>query len=193
MPRAPDEPPTDADGTVLSPDELDITEDQHVVELDDGRYLISAEDEPDETVVGQLDDLTADPPDERAPAQDLDARQVRRWLADRLEAADSRYGFDITAVFEGSAVRQELFSDDVITTFENLLVWYAQHVGGDTPVEDVLGILLAESTAPIRLHPNAVRAIAEAHGLDGDDQLSDLFDVVRRQGGLRFRSTGSAQ
>jgi hypothetical protein len=191
MTDEPDEPNDDPQGTVLAPEELDITADQHVVELDDGRFLISAEDEPVEAP-DALDDLDVGPSEPTADsppptARELDAEAVHAWLADRLEDADSRYGFDITAVFEGSVVRQELFSDDVTATFENLLVWYAQHVGSDTPVEDVLGILIARSTAPIRLPPNAVREIAEAYGLSPDDRLDDLYAAVEREGGLRFR------
>lgn len=185
MPSDNDDPPTDPDGTVLSPEELDITEDQRVHQLEDGRFLISGEDGPPAQPVDPAD-VTLDQSPPESPAEALDADAVHDWLAERLAAADSRYGFDITAVFEGSVVRQELFSNDVITTFENLLVWYAQHVGGDTPVEDVLGILVAQSTTPIRLPPNAVAAITRAYGVDDEDTIADLHEVVHREGGLRF-------
>ncbi|MFC7195718.1 hypothetical protein ACFQL4_15590 [Halosimplex aquaticum] len=37
-----DNDPSDAeDGPILSPDELDITQDEHVAEIDDGRYVVS--------------------------------------------------------------------------------------------------------------------------------------------------------
>lgn len=185
MPPDSDEPVDVPDGTVLSPEELDISEDQHVHELDDGRFLISPDEEPPTPKTLEDDASSAN----TSPEPVLDGDTVHEWLADRLVAADSRYGFDITAVFGGTVVRQELLSDDVITTFENLLVWYAQHVGGDTPVEDVLGILLAESTTPVRLPPNTVRALAESYGLDEDDRLGELYAIVDRDGGLRFRST----
>lgn len=187
MPPDPDEPADAPEGAVLSPEELDISEDQHVHELENGRFLISPEDEPP-TAAESVEELADEPPNPSAPAPELDADIVHEWLADRLVAADSRYGFAISAVFEETVVRQELLSDDVITTFENLLVWYAQHVGGDTPVEDVLGILLAESTAPVRLPPNTVRAFASTHGLDGDDRLEELYAIVDRDGGLRLGS-----
>ena len=193
----PNDLPTDADGNILSPEELDITEDQRVKQLEEGRFLITGEEgAPARTV--DIDELefgpepSTDEPPEAAPPTELDADAVHGWLADRLEAADSRYGFDITAVFEGEVVRQELFSNDVITTFENLLVWYAQHVGGDTPVEDVLGILIAQSTAPIRLPPNAVESITRANGVEPSDSIADLFEVVRRDGGLRFPARDDA-
>lgn len=185
------DPPTGPDGKVLSPEELDITEDQRVHELDDGRYLISGEDDPSDQSRSP-DDIPSGPSPASTDVGDVDADAVHGWLADRLEAADSRYGFDITAVFEGEVVRQELFSNDVITTFENLLVWYAQHVGGDTSVEDVLGILLAESTAPIRLPPDAVVAITRAYGVDDTDTIADLHEHVQREGGLRFPAGNDA-
>lgn len=184
MPSESDDP-DHADGPVLSPEELDITEDQRVLELDEGRYLISGDDEPPDPS-RTPEDVTVGSSSPGLDPRALNADAVHAWMADRLEAANSRYGFDITAVFEGSVVRQELFSNDVITTFENLLVWYAQHVGGDTPVEDVLGILLAESTTPIRLPPNAVEAITDAYGVDDGDTIADLHEVVHREGGLRF-------
>lgn len=177
----------DTEGTVLAPNELDITEDQHVVELDDGRYLISPEDEVDATQTVTHTSASAETSPNPTPEADADA--IHGWLADRLESADARYGFDVTAVFEGTVVHQELFSNDVIATFENLLVWYAQHVSGDTPVEDVLGILLAESTTPIRIPPDAVEAITRAYGLDDEDTVAELHDVVHREGGLRFPTT----
>lgn len=185
-----DTSPDEVHGTVLSPDELDIREDQHVIELDDGRYVISADEPPSgasrET---EIDAEVAESPKPVDSSIGDDA--VHGQLAERLKSADSRYGFDITAVFEGQVVHQELFSNDVITTFENLLVWYAQHVGGDTPVEDVLGILLAESTAPIRLPPNALDPIIDAIGVEPEDSVADLLEVVRRDGGLQFPSSGS--
>ena len=185
MPPDEDDAKDRVEGTVLSPEELDITDDQHVVELDEGRYLISPSDRATDRA-RNLEDVTPDrEPVERDP-EGREAEVVHRWMAARLEAADSRYGFDITAVFEGDVVQQELFSNDVITTFENLLVWYAQHVGGDTPVEDVLGILLAESTTPVRLPLNAARAVVEGHGVGEDDTVGDLLEAVRRDGGLRF-------
>lgn len=186
MPPGPNEPVDEAEGTVLAPEELDITEDQHVVELDDGRYLISPEDEVDESRVEVPAEGTSDTNPKSLPDSERDADAIHGWLADRLEATDTRYGFDITAIFEGSVVRQELFSNDVIATFENLLVWYAQHVGGDTPAEDVLGILLAESGTPIRLPPDTIEAITEGYGLERGDRVADLHEAVRREGGLRY-------
>lgn len=193
-----DPPREDPDGKVLAPEELDITADQNVVELDDGRFLISPSGElPSELPALEETSLfdaeqeaerAGDVPEsERTEEVQIAGEVVYHWLQERLAAADSRYGYDITAVFEGDVVHQELFSDDVLTTFENLLVWYAQHVGGDTPVEDVLGILLAESTAPIRLPPDTVEAILEAHDLADTDPISALLEQVRRDGGLRLR------
>lgn len=135
-----------ADGTVLSPDELDITREKSVVELDEGRYVISAdgaapsvpEEEVTPTKPADIEEVDSAPPT-------LTEQDVTEWLNDRLSSVDSKYAFHLSGQFEGHLSQKSLYSDDVVTTFEDLLVWYASHVGGDTPVEDVLEILLAES------------------------------------------------
>ena len=179
---------------MLSPDELDITSEDNVVELDDGRYVISPGDrEPNVSDVPVPEDETS-PEDgtsrtmveDRSPARELSEDVVHDWLEDRLEAAESKYAFDVTARFEGSVSQRALFSNDVVATFENLVVWYATHAGSDTPVEDVLAILLMESNLSIRFPPDSLRAFASAHGLDGSDPLERLFAAARDAGGIRF-------
>lgn len=181
-----DESPPE-DGTVLSPDDLDITAEDSVVELDDGRYVISpGGSEPNVTGQSGRQSGSPRPGVEKISSPSLSEDVVHDWLKARLDAADSKYGFDVTARFEGSVSQRALFSNDVVTTFENLVVWYATHAGSDTPVEDVLGILLMESNLSIRFPPESIQAFARAHGLDGDDSLEDLFDVAREAGGIRF-------
>lgn len=186
------EEPTDEsqaeDGAVLSPDDLDITAEESVVEIDDGRYVISPEGvEPSVTDQSMRERGPTRPDVEtESRTQSLSEDDVHDWLEGRLEAADSKYGFDVTALFEGTVSQRALFSNDVVTTFENLVVWYATHVGSDTPVEDVLGILLMESNLSIRFPADSLQAFAAAHGLDGEDSLEDLFSATRTSGGLRF-------
>jgi len=79
-----------------------------------------------------------------------------------------------------------MFSNDVVTTFENLVVWYANHLGGDTPVEDVLGILLMESNLSIRFPADSLDAFAATHGLDDEDAIASLVVAARDAGGIRF-------
>ena len=158
------------DGRVLAPDELDISDDDHVAEIDDGRYVVS----PDDPINGapgpgaaqssakgtadpQLaeDEPPAEPVPEKSPAPEprtepraepeqpeLTERRVHEWLHTEFEDNNSRYGFDVTGKFDGAVRQRQMMSNDVVTIFESLVLWYAQHIDSDTPVEEVLGILL---------------------------------------------------
>lgn len=182
------DPASPDDGAVLSPEELDISDEENVVELEEGRYVISpGGGEPNVS-------NSADPSPEPAssdlvdddPAPDLSEADVHDWLETRLDAADSKYAFDVTASFEGRVSQKALFSNDVVTTFENLVAWYAHHAGGDTPVEDVLGILMVESNLSVRFPADSLRTFAESQGLHGQDSLESLFEAAREAGGIRF-------
>lgn len=188
MVEEPTDEPQAEDGAVLTPDDLDITAEESVVEIDDGRYVISPKgSEPSVTDESMRERASTRPDVEtESPTQSLSEDDVHDWLKRRLEAADSKYGFDVTALFEGTVSQRALFSNDVVTTFENLVVWYATHVGSDTPVEDVLGILLMESNLSVRFPAESLQAFAAAHGLDGEDSLKDLFSATRTSGGIRF-------
>ena len=180
-----EDPPDD--GAVLSPDDLDISTEDNVVEIDEGRYVISPSgSQPNATDSSIPDRETANDEVENQPSEELTGDDVHEWLEDRLDSADSKYAFDVTASFEGSVEQKSLFSNDVVTTFENLVIWYAQHVGGDTPIEDVLGILLVESNLAVRFPADSLEAFARTHGLDGQDSIDGLLDVARDAGGIRF-------
>ena len=186
-----EEPEDDAnaeDGGVLSPEELDISDEENVVELEEGRYVISPGNRPPRVPddVEPSSEHRADFSHERDRSTELTDADVHEWLGRRLQAADSKYAFDVTATFEGRTAQNDLFSNDVVATFENLVVWYARHAGGDTPIEDVLGILLMESNLSIRFPEESLRAFVAAHGLDDEDSLETLFAVVREEGGVRF-------
>jgi pyruvate/2-oxoglutarate dehydrogenase complex dihydrolipoamide acyltransferase (E2) component len=217
MPPGPDEEPTGGDpeeGPVLSPEELDIGEDEHVRELDDGRYVVSANDpfadtgsEPTGQIEGGTTDdrptppepdtdpeptgapaapATPEPEPEPDPEPELTARTVHDWLTDDMRAANSRYGFDITAAFDGDVSQQRLVSNDVVTIFENLVMWYAQQIDRNTPVEEVLGILLMEANVPVRYPPDAIVRALKSTDLSPDDSIQDLLDAVREDEGLEL-------
>lgn len=168
---------TEEDGKVLSPDELDITSDDSVEEIDEGRYVIS----PDESSPVPVD-TAAEPPDdpiEQGPERELTDDLVHEWLHAELEGANSQYGFDISAKFDGGVDQETLYSNDIVTTFENLLLWYAQRAGGDTPVEEVLGILLLESSVPITFPPRTIHEFIAQYDLKRSDTIGDLIDGVK--------------
>ena len=176
------EPPNDDEGTVLSPDELDITSDESVEEIDEGRYVIS----PDESAPKPVESTeTTDPDDQdapetvEAPTTELDTDQVHKWLKRDLQDAPSNYGFDISAKFEDGVDQETLYSNDVVTTFENLIVWYAQRAGGDTPVEEVLGILLLEANVPVSFPPKTLVEFVAQYDLNRSDTIGDLLDGIK--------------
>lgn len=185
-----DKPADDDEGTVLSPDELDITSDESVEEIDDGRYVIS----PDESAPVPIvpDEGEGDEPDDRSnPDTDpstpgLTSDEVHEWLRTELAGATAQYGFDISAKFEHGVDQEALHSNDIVTTFEKLLVWYAQRAGGDTPVEEVLGILLLESGVPITYPPRTIHELVDAYELETTDSIGDLLAAARANEDVQF-------
>ncbi|MFB6179280.1 MAG: hypothetical protein ABEI77_06105 [Halorientalis sp.] len=223
MPSGLDED-ADADveeGPVLSPEELDISNDERVKQIDDGRYVVSSGGPATgQQPAGELESGGANSPErdayktgpnpaieqddgptplEAPPEQEpdaghtqptatdsLDARSVHNWLSEDLQASNSKYAFDITANFEGNVTQQRMVSNDVVTTFETLVMWYAQHVDRNTPVGQVLGILLMEANVPIRYPTKALRAALASTNLSADDTIADLLEEVRDNQGLEL-------
>lgn len=165
-----DDASSDADReSVLSPEELDITDDEHVVEIEDGRFVISP---------GEGQPAVGESVRDDASAVEVTERHVREWLVESLEASDARYGFDVTVKVDDRVARNRLVSDDVVAVFETLLVWYAQRIGTGTPIEEVLGILLLESNVPVRYPPDCLERLLDRHELGPDDSIADLLDAV---------------
>lgn len=192
-----------ADGPVFDPDELDFTKRDEVSDLGDDRFVVSADagGTPDR---GSVPDLSPDPdpnsdsepastrsgsdPTGDAEPTAADAQAVSRWLAESMTDNGFDYGFDATLKFDGSVCRHRMVSNDVVTTFETLLLWYARQVGTDTPVEETLGILLAEADVPITYPPRTVRTLLRQHDLSPTDRLEELLAAVEEEGGARLSS-----
>ncbi|WP_136716792.1 DUF7500 family protein [Halorientalis salina] len=230
MPSGLDEDADIEEGPVLSPEELDISNDERVKEIDDGRYVVSSggpvtdqqTDPAGELEAGQADTPASDEyktgpnpaidnddptPLESAPnteadqpsasqspsqsqpqpqSQSLDARSVHNWLSEDLQASNSDYAFDVTANFGGNVSQQRMVSNDVVTTFETLVMWYAQQVDRNTPVGQVLGILLMEANVPIRYPTKALRSALQSTNLSADDTIADLLAEVKENQGLEL-------
>jgi hypothetical protein len=122
------------DDGVLTPDELDVSEREDVRELDDNRYFVSL-------------DSGAAPEFER-----LDEREEEEGddLVAELASTPETYGLALAAKTESGVEERVIASNSVVETFEHALVWYAAQVGdADTPPEDVLRILLEESSLDV--------------------------------------------
>jgi hypothetical protein len=171
-------------GTVITEEELDLTRHDNVSELDDGRYLVSTGGPIDEAVGPATDAETDDRDPSTVEGDDdgaddsLSEMEVNAWLEDHFRELDAQYGFHATAKFDDGVSRHRIVSNDVVTSFESLLLWYAQHVGGGTPVEDVLGILLAESNVSVRYPVATLAGLLDRYDLDREDSVGDLLDAV---------------
>jgi len=247
-----DGPPDELDderpeeGPILSPDELDITESEHVEQLDEGRFVVSPDgppspnrdeqsqsqprsrsqstdnprqDDPSDSTQQSQPQRTQQPgPESQQPRQqnhqsgpepqrnqpqqprqqqprqqgpqgqrgELTEEVVHQWLHRSFERNNSRYAFDVTATFDGSVSQRRMASNDVVTIFESLILWYAQQVDSNTPVEEILGILLMESNVPIRYPPETVHRLVKSAGLGPEDSIADLLEAIQQDDGLKL-------
>jgi hypothetical protein len=94
------------------------------------------------------------------------------------------HGFDATVSIDGEISRHRMVSNDLPTTFETLIEWFAHTVDDDTPPERVLGLLLAKSDATVELPPNLIRKVAVEHGLSADDSIGDLLRAAKEDGSI---------
>ncbi|WP_158056513.1 DUF7500 family protein [Halorussus halophilus] len=212
MSPAPEDERNSREKSALSPDELDIEEDENVVSLDEGRYVIGANERPNvpSEAAGSGDGSSAgtgpgagqageEPPQQPNPldAEEAtgapstgrpaaDSASVKQWLENDLQGTSAQYGFHVTAKAEESISHQQMFSDDVTTVFDSLMRWYAQQLTTSTAVEDVLGILLTESNVRVRYSPSCLQAILESYDLEPDDSIADLFEAVQDGHGMVF-------
>jgi hypothetical protein len=191
----PREGKTDA-GRVLTPTDLDITDDDAVEELEDGRFVVSPGGGPPNVPDGDGTDGGSAPSQRnQGPGTDTQSdatggsssggqqspEAARNLLSEELARTRGRYAMDIVGRFDGEPARHRTVSNDVVATFENLLIWYAQHVTGETPVDEVLDILLHEaSIGPEPETPN-LADLLEANGLTPEDSIADLVDAIAEE------------
>lgn len=180
--------PNPEDGKILSPEELDIADDEHVTEIDEGRYVVSSDVRTDDSYGNQV---SSDPEPEPDPTPEPDTPEftdanVHEWLAAQMAESNSRYGFDVTAKFDGHVDQQQVVSNDIITAFESFMLWYGRQMDGSTAVEDVLGILLSESNVPVKHPPESFKRMVQSTGLSPDDSIADLVKAIEAQDGAQF-------
>lgn len=116
------------------------------------------------------------------PSQQLSQEAVHRWLRQDFQQQSSQYAFDVTATFDGTVSQRRMASNDVVTIFESLMLWYAQQVDSNTPVEEILGILLMESNVPVRYPPESVLSLVKSAGLTPEDSIADLLEAIQDEG-----------
>lgn len=200
-PVLPSEQPGGSDGGgVLSPEDLDISNSPYVAEVSEGRYVVSADRSPPKVPDSapasgpstqhqhQREQHQQDPhqpapqqptgagPDEPQPHQSPGT--ARSILASELERTDARYAIDIVSKLEGADVRHRTTSDDVVGTFDNLVMWYSQHVAKETPTQRTASLLLERSEFSAPLSPEEIKRTAKRHGLTRSSTIGDLLDAL---------------
>jgi hypothetical protein len=157
---------------VLAPEELDIERSERAARLEDGRFVIAA----DEDESPEPPEPTADTPD--APAE----RPAVTSALDRVEAAAPDHGFVVAAKFGGPASETSVFAEDMGQVFRSLLLWYAAGVDPSTPPEEVLGVLLRAANFGVRYPPGTLARLVASHDLTPEDDIAALLDAVSEDG-----------
>lgn len=195
----------DDDGRVLSPDELDIEEQDEVASIGEDRYVIGPDGPPDAPEEGAADsdagsgggDANREPKQEATtdqqsaepaapPEPQVTGRDVKEWLSEELESHDSDYAYHIAAKYGDDISHQQLATDDVGAAFDGLLVWYARQLAGSTSIDRALGILLGESSVQVKYPTKRLIAYLEANDLGPDDSIRELVETVDDQDGMKF-------
>lgn len=193
---------------VLSPEELDIAADENVATLEAGRFVVGSDGPPNEDKVEKVrsrlagavestesEDESSDHESSASEGADagsptdgqrISGREVKSWIDQQLNASDSQYAYRIAAKSGDHISHQQLSSDDIGMTFDALLMWYAQQVGRGTAVEEVLGILLAESNIRVQYPTRRLLAYLDENDLGPNDSIADLLRSVQDDGGLVF-------
>jgi hypothetical protein len=204
------DPPRDeesVEGTVLDPEDLEITDEEVVEKLEESRFVIGADGRPDvsggsssKTPPGSDSTAVSDPLGGDVPrteaseessteprtGEELRGSDVKRWITANLRRTESQYAYRLAAKTGSEISHQQLASDDIGMAFDGLLMWYAQQVGDGTAVEDTLGILLAESNIRVRFPVAGMRAYLEEHDLSPEDSIEELLETIQDQDGLVF-------
>ena len=185
MDRGPDDSNPE-DGKILSPEELDLEDDEHVTQIDEGRFVVSPDVRDDDDRYGGQPSMPEPEPESEPDTPEFTDGTVHEWLAEQMADSNARYGFDVTAKFDGEVDQQRLTSNDIVTVFETFMLWYGRQLDGSTDVEDVLGILLSESNVPVKYPPGNIKELARSSGLSPDDSIADLIEAVEEREGAEF-------
>ena len=155
---------------VIRPDDLDYTASERVAELSEGRYVVATDNDTSPSV----DDSEADSEssDDRGT---LARQQMSRYLSER----GGDYGFALTASFDGDIEQYETFSDDVATSFGELVTWYVEQIDTEASPSEAIGILLLASETPVTYPTNTLASVLRKHGLSLEDSIADLIDALQ--------------
>jgi|GEM_PF-862738 len=151
--RAWAEPEPDDESGVLRPEELDIASREGVERTDEGRFVISTDEDaidPDVPAVRVVDEHEATAESDRDGAEPDDGGTSRQNPLAAVEAELAALSADhalSVVVRDGSETGSiQTAANDRHATLSAMLRWYAAHVDSDAPPEAALRELLAETT-----------------------------------------------
>jgi hypothetical protein len=194
------------DDRVLSPDELDIEEQEEVAAIGEGRYVIGPDGPPNAPAESEVEDggnadsgdggaatqgaadagATEQAEPQAPPEPQVTGRDVKEWLGEELESHDAEYAYHIAAKYGDSVAHQQLATDDVGAAFDGLLVWYARQLAGSTSIDRALGILLGESSVQVKYPTKRLISYLEDRDLGPEDSIGELVETVDDEDGLAF-------
>lgn len=167
---------------VVAPEELELEESDHVVSLDNDRFLVSPsaiDSATEERVKSAAADPEEDAPEVSGPASVSDPEAARDRLQHALDASDASFGVEIIATTGDQGARHRIVTNDVSTAFEQLVVWYAQQVGAEVPVEEVISILLLESSLGRSIQTEALERVMSETGVSEEESIGKLLATLQ--------------
>jgi len=126
----------DAEEPPLDPEELSLDDDR-VRSLGDERFVVNPE--------GTEQPAAPEPDEEPTEAAAVDPRLAK------LEGLDGAYALTVAARTEQSESTFAVGSNDVSSTFESFIRWYAKQISDDSSPEDVLAVLLQNSSLNVEI------------------------------------------
>jgi hypothetical protein len=192
-----------AEGSALSSEELDFTEDEHVKTIDDNRYVVSPDDpldaaggsadvdvgdadptdiRPDSPGTGAAEEPTPSRPEAPRTGRDSPPTDPHERLREDLKDSPHAYGIELSAKLESRVGTHRVHSDDLVHTFESLVLWLSHQIDDRTPPAEVLGILLAESDLTIRYPEGTLASLVDAYDLRREDDIGELLDAIGESG-----------
>ena len=188
----PGNPDPDEEG-VLSPDELRLSEKEEVEEIEEGRYVVSTDgskpDVPEKAVnkdkkSEQRTHISRD--SKSSTASKIGEANIESQVEAELRDIPTEFGYRISVKYGDSVDHHRLYADDVTTTFNNLLAWYAKNLDSEMSPGEVLGILLSESDVSVQYPVKSFEQYLVDNGLSTDDTIADLLITMREDGAFDF-------
>ena len=172
----------DIDEEPTNPDEAILEESEHVVSLEEDRYLVSPSVIDAETKESIKSFAEEEQTDTRQDHAKLDLDQARRQIKASLEHSPRQFTIELMGSLEGSTQHGRSETDDVVEAFDEMLRTFATGVGtDDMSIKEVISILLVESSLFEPQHSHDLGEVLNAYDLAPNDRIADLIDAVDQE------------